>query len=91
MIPDTEKPAPKESSAQEKDIVFKRSRVHDKIQEAQKWQKLQKLASVFVEKRTNSKNAGQEKQKAMLTSISSTNTNMANQLSHFSLHEKKRP
>lgn len=90
MIPDTEKQPPKEGSDKEKDIVFKRSRVADKILEAQKWQRLQKLASVFVEKRQTSNNVGQEKQK-MMNSISSTNTNMVNHLSHFSLHEKKRP
>ena len=34
MIPDTDKHTSKEGSEKEKDIIFKRSRVHDKIQEA---------------------------------------------------------
>jgi len=53
MIPDAIK-SPEEAAREGKmkqDIVLKRSKVYDKIEEAQQWQKLQRLANNFMTKR----------------------------------------
>jgi hypothetical protein len=52
MIPDVVKSEDAQRDNKTKqDMVLKRSRVHDKIEEAQQWQKLQKLANNFMTKR----------------------------------------